>query len=168
MLTHLFKPAICAECRLCCHFRPASVWETPFLEDFVCEEMEARGVELCSRENGSRSFVLHFETDSPEETANCPLLDPAKGCTIPREQRPFECRVWPLRLMYDGEGRLCIGCYRDCTALQDGEVWEQLKEYAKGELLPTMRDYASRFPQSIRPFNPAYAIIWQEAELAGE
>ncbi len=159
MLTRIFNTDTCARCRLCCNFRPASAWETPFLEDSLCELLSARGVPLCTRPNGSRSFCLSFRTDSAEETADCPLLDPARGCTLPRAQRPFECRVWPLRLMRTEEGELCIGCYTACPALDESDTRERLYDYAVGELLPELLDYARRFPQSVRSYNPAYSVI---------
>lgn len=159
MLTHLFNAATCARCRLCCNFRPASVWETPYLEEALCEQLTSLGIPLCTRADGSRSFALSFRTDSPDETADCPLLDPARGCTLPRGARPFECRVWPLRLMYAESGELCIGCYTACPALAEPSVRERLVAYASGELLPLLLDYARRFPRSVRPLHPAYAVI---------
>lgn len=163
MLTHIFTSDSCARCRLCCNFRPCSAWETPFLEESLCESLKNRGVALCSRPNGSQSFLLDFQTDSLEETVNCPLLDPSSGCTLPRNQRPFECRVWPLRLMQE-DGALCIGCYTACPALAENSVREKLVSTARGELLPILLDYARRFPQSIRSFNSAYEIIWREPD----
>lgn len=162
MLTHIFNSSACARCRLCCNFCPASVWETPFLEDSLCEQLSRRGIPLCTRPNGSRSFCLSFRTDCPEETADCPLLDPDSGCTLLRSERPFECRVWPLRLMQDESGVLCIGCYTACPALNEPETLKRLTDYACGDLLPVLLDYARRFPQSIRALHPAYTILWKQ------
>lgn len=161
MLTHIFTSMSCARCRLCCNFRPCSAWETPFLEEALCEVLRNQGITLCSRPNGSDSFLLEFQTGSSEEAVNCPLLDPLSGCTLPREQRPFECRVWPLRLMQEN-GALCIGCYTACPALLEKGVREKLISSARGELLPILLDYARRFPQSVRAFDSAYEIIWHE------
>lgn len=162
MLTHIFNSSACARCRLCCNFRPASVWETPFLEEALCEQLRSRGIPLCTRPNGSRSFCLSFRTNAADETADCPLLDPATGCTLPRAERPFECRVWPLRLMQDESGMLCIGCYTACPALRDAETLKRLTTYACGELLPVLLDYARRFPQSVRALHPAYTLLWKQ------
>lgn len=161
MLTRIFNSAVCARCRLCCNFRPASVWETPFLEDAQLPAFQKLGIPLCSHPGGGSSFALSFHTDSPEETADCPLLDPSSGCTLPREQRPFECRVWPLRLMRAEDGSLCLGCYTACPALSDPSAQERLSAYATGELLPVLLDYAHRFPQSVRDYHAAYSIIWK-------
>lgn len=162
MLTRIFQADTCARCRLCCNFRPASTWETPFLEDSLCELLSSQGIPLCTRPNGARSFCLSFRTDSAEETVDCPLLDPARGCTLPREQRPFECRVWPLRLMHDENGALCIGCYTACPALADAATLERIKAYAGGDLLPVLLNYARRFPQSVRALHPSYTLLWKQ------
>ena len=162
MLTHIFNSATCARCRLCCNFCSASAWETPFLEEALCRKLQERGIPLSTRENGSHSFALSFQTDSAEETADCPLLDPASGCTLPRDERPFECRVWPLRLMRTQDGVLCIGCYTACPALSQPDAFAQLSAFATGELLPVLLDYAQRFPLSVRPVHPAYTILWKQ------
>ena len=163
MLTSIFTPATCSSCKLCCNFCPASSWETPYLENKLADQLEARGIALTTRPNGSRSFALHFHMNDPQETCNCPLLNPDSGCTLPRAERPFECRVWPLRLMYTPEGALCIACYDSCPALNTPEAKKAMHDYATGELLPVMLQYAAEHPQSIRPFNPNYSVLWIQA-----
>lgn len=101
MLTHLLRAQDCAACRLCCHFQRSSAWETPAIEP----ELVARYRELnpppplMERADGSITFALRFPPDDAAVEAPCPMLDASSGCTLPREQRPFECRLWPLRLM---------------------------------------------------------------------
>lgn len=160
MLTEIFTPADCAECKLCCNFHRSSAWETPALENELIFLLQEEGVALDKRSDGSTSFYLHFCTDSENEVANCPMLDTATGCTLPRELRPFECRIWPLRLMKDSS-RLVIGLYKNCPALKC-DILQKLIDHAKGELLPTLLDYAKRHPKAVRPINPAYTIIWSE------
>lgn len=160
MLTHLFTPEQCAQCKLCCNFRRCSAWETPALEPSAADELHTAGVPLCTREDGSCTFQLHFRTNDPKETANCPMLDPATGCTLPRDKRPFECRIWPLRLMYKGDGKLALGLYMHCPALTPA-VRARLIAEATGPMLPTLVDYAQQFPQAVRPTDPSYTIIWE-------
>lgn len=166
MLTHIFSPSTCAQCRLCCNFCQRSAWETPFLEPPLAAQLAEQKIQLTTRLNGSQSFALHFLSHNPEDTCNCPLLDPAKGCSLPREQRPFECRVWPIRLMKNDRHELCIACYKDCPALLHQDTWQKLVSYATGELLPSLLDYANRFPESVRPFDSHYSIIWTNKEAA--
>lgn len=162
MLTHIFSPSVCAQCRLCCNFCQRSAWETPFLEPGMAEAMKQRHIPLTVRKNGSQTLALSYHTSDPEEICNCPLLNTQSGCSLLREERPFECRVWPIRLMYDECNHLCIACYKDCPALHSIDTWDSLVRFATGPLLPTLLDYAARFPQSIRPFDSHYTILWTQ------
>lgn len=160
MLTDLFTPQDCAACKLCCNFHRSSAWETPSLEPELIYLLQEECVPLEKRADGSTSFYLHFCSDDENEVANCPMLNTSSGCILPRELRPFECRIWPIRLMRDAS-RLVIGIYKNCPALR-GESLDRLIHFATGELLPQLQTYATKHPTSVRPVNPAYDIIWKE------
>ena len=160
MLTGIFSPSKCAECKLCCNFHRNSAWETPALEADLIFHLHELCVPLVKRADGTTSFYLDFKTDSPDEVANCPMLDPNSGCILPREMRPFECRIWPIRAMRKS-GRMTIGIYRNCAAL-DNRAFAALRTAALHELLPHIMEYVRRCPQAIRDFDPAYEIIWTE------
>lgn len=160
MLTEIFTPADCAACKLCCNFHRSSAWETPALESELIYLLQEEGVPLEKRSDGSTSFYLHFCSNSENEVADCPMLNCETGCTLPRELRPFECRIWPLRLMKQ-YSHLVIGLYKNCPALK-GDSLERLTRFATTELLPALLDYAKKHPQSVREVNSAYSIIWSE------
>ena len=162
MLTQFFTPQQCAECKLCCNFRRSSAWETPALPAPLAEELRAAGVPIEQRADGSCSFRLTYLSADPAETANCPMLDTCRGCTLPREKRPFECRIWPLRLMRTDSGHLVLGLYRGCPALSPS-VRRQITAYATDDLLPTLLSHAKLHPHSVRPLDAAYDIIWQHS-----
>lgn len=159
MLTDIFTPADCAACKLCCNFHKSSAWETPALEKELIYLLQEEGVPLEKREDGSTSFYLHFCNNSENEVADCPMLNSEIGCTLPRELRPFECRIWPLRLMKQSS-HLVIGLYKNCPALND-ETLQRLVHYATTQLLPTLKNYAEQHPLSVREMNSAYTIIWR-------
>lgn len=161
MLTHLFTPEQCAQCRLCCNFRRSSAWETPALDSALAKSLQDSGVPLVQREDGSCSFLLTYHSSDPAESADCPVLDTCSGCTLPRELRPFECRIWPLRLMRTKDEHLALGLYLDCPALTT-EVRQKLIKEATGPLLPLLLKQAELQPLIVRPVDPAYAIIWVE------
>lgn len=160
MLTGIFSPTLCSECKLCCNFHRNTAWETPSLQDEQIFLMHEMCIPLQKRSDGTTSFYLHFTSDSLDEVVNCPLLDTCTGCIIPREQRPFECRIWPLRIMKKGRTKI-IGIYENCPALT-GDNFEKLKNFALTELLPQILSFASRHPEIMRNFNSAYKIIWSE------
>lgn len=161
MLTHIFTPDQCAQCKLCCNFHRSSAWETPALEPCLARRLSSAGFPLETRADGSCSFRLSFRTDNPSESANCPMLDTSCGCTLPREERPFECRIWPLRVMRLENGSLAIGLYMNCPALTPPTRAKLMAE-ATGPLLPLLLRHAASQPLIVRPVDPAYSIIWQQ------
>ncbi len=162
MLTHLISAEQCASCRLCCNFQRTSAWETPALAPGLVERLRAQGIPLCVREDGSTTFALHFPADAPENfCTNCPVLNPAIGCTLPRSSRPIECRLWPLRIMRTPSGALAFGLYDACPAVSPA-VREQIIREATSILLPELRRIANEHPCTVRPIHPAYSIIWEE------
>lgn len=156
MLKKFIRPSDCAKCRLCCNFHRSSVWESPFIPEDQAERLSEEGITMEQRERGGWSFVFHFDGD---EAANCPKLDVETGCSLPEGEKPFECRVWPLRMMEE-DGGLLIGRYRHCPALAGG-VAGQLDQFARNELLPVLLAFAGKHPESIRRRSPEYEIIWR-------
>ncbi|MDO5470720.1 MAG: hypothetical protein Q4F38_05405 [Akkermansia sp.] len=159
MLTGIFTPSDCAKCKLCCNFHRQTAWETPALENEQIFLMQEMCIPLIKRPDGTTTFYLHFTSDKEDEVANCPALDMCHGCILPREQRPFECRIWPVRVMRD-KNTLVIGIYENCPALHD-DVFEKLKNHTLENLLPEILAYAKRQPNAVREFDCAYRIIWR-------
>lgn len=163
MLTHLISAEQCAQCRLCCNFCRRSAWEAPALTFSLTQRLQSHGILICQRPDGSMTFALHFPENAPDDyCADCPMLDPGCGCTLPRETRPIECRLWPVRLMRSPSGRLCLGLYESCPAIASPEVRFRIIRETTGPLLPELLRVADEQPCIVRPFDPAYAIIWEE------
>ena len=157
MLKEIFTPAVCAQCRLCCNFHKESAWESPFLPEDLALKMSSEGAEVKKRAQGGWSFVYHF-IDS--EARNCPRLDIHSGCMMSEEEKPFECKIWPLRIMKK-ENRLTVGKYRGCPGIQ-GEAGKRLDLLVGTRLLKTLLDFAAKNPDAVRPFSSEYDILWQE------
>lgn len=160
MLKEVFTPAVCAQCRLCCSFWRADLWEAPFLPENLVERWRKEGKKIEERPNGGWGFCYEFATGDPEEIVYCPALDRERGCTLPPEEKPFECSVWPLRVMRR-DGRLVIGLYRDCPGAAGGNAGK-LAALARGKLLPLFLDHARRHPAAVRAFAPEYDVVWEE------
>ncbi len=157
MLTSLLPPAACANCRLCCNFLPESAWESPALEPACAARLRERGIELAARAEGGETIALHWDAENPREAALCPLLDARCGCTLPREQRPLECRLWPLRLMRGQRGELLVCCYENCPGMA-AVAREQLLQRVE-EMEPMLMQRAREFPESVRPMRGGYGVV---------
>lgn len=105
MLSKVLSKESCAECRFCCSFRRCSLWETPLFPKDECEKLshaneynvisEFRMYDDC----GQMKLEHKYKTDNQEEEAACDYLDVHKGCILSDEDKPFDCKIWPLRIM---------------------------------------------------------------------
>ncbi len=136
MLLDHIQTSDCASCQLCCHFAAESDWELQRLTTAEQNFFSRLGVALEERSPGDWTFVMDWETCPEGETLPCPFLEPQRGCRLSREDRPLECRVWPLRLMRT-EGNLHLTCYRDCAALNEPARREAFYEFARAQFSTT-------------------------------
>ncbi len=157
MLKDIFTPSDCARCKLCCNFHRDSAWESPFLPEELARRMRQEEIEVEKRKEGGWSFVYHFRGS---EAINCPKLDTNRGCTLSPEDKPFECRIWPLRIMKK-DGLLTIGKYRSCPAIE-GEKGLKLNRLVQDQLIDCLLNFVRQNPEAVRPFSSEYIILWQE------
>lgn len=110
MLKKILSPASCAECRWCCQFDATDAWEMPVLPSKTTARIKAElpGAAL-SENDGVYRFSPKFNPET--ELATCPALT-ANGCML-GEDKPFDCKIWPFRLMRLGGKTalvLSLGC----------------------------------------------------------
>lgn len=48
---------------------------------------------------GQMKLEHKYKTDNQEEEAACDYLDVHKGCILSDVDKPFDCKIWPLRIM---------------------------------------------------------------------
>jgi len=153
MLTPILDKKTCAACRFCCSFRRVSMWETPI---FTAENLDAIRTshpayqkELKTFERDGIIYATYdlsgkFMTENPEEEVPCPFLDPSRGCILTREEKPWDCKIWPLRVVKPAKGDPFIALTPTCQAingLDAGTVRTFVKTLEKALLL-----YAEKHP----------------------
>ncbi len=160
MLSSIISPQSCAQCRLCCHFERGSAWEMPYLEPSLVEDYELDGVEITPpREEGGRSFVMDFCRCAQGGSEPCPMLDPSSGCVREQQQRPFECLIWPLRVM-EYEGRAAVTYFRDCPALASQEARAALRDLVIEQGLGgRIREFYDEHPRCCRQYRASYEYV---------
>lgn len=135
MLKKILSKDECKECAFCCAFKRRSLWETPAFsaEDKIFLEKKY-GVKFRAGENGGFTFDLsgEFKTGSESEEAPCPFLDKAKGCVLPENEKPFDCKVWPFRAMREG-GEIFVAVATSCPAMRR-LPFEKIERFARDEL----------------------------------
>ena len=142
MLSKVLSKETCAKCRFCCSFRRCSLWETPLFPKNECEKL--------SKDN-------EYGTQDSEEEAACDYLDEHKGCILSQEDKPFDCKIWPLRIMRKGD-RLVIALTPTCPSI-GREPSEELKELVNNGLGEVIYNYAKENPFIIKEYKEGFPII---------
>lgn len=166
MLSSILAKSDCAACKFCCSFRRTSLWETPVFPAADLDQMQALNPDAKFRPAGtsgnSYTFDLRssYHTEDPAEEAPCPFLDPAHGCTLPQDLKPFECKIWPLRAVRtpksgspsaDSETSesLAVALTPTCPAINKVPL-ARVRDLAASGLGQQILDYAAQHPDIIK------------------
>ena len=158
MLSRVLSRSSCAACKFCCSFRRQSLWETPLFPPEVAEKLSKPNEYGVVGEFRDGQIILGgYRTDDPEEEVPCTFLDPHKGCILKPEDKPFDCSIWPLRIM-NKEGRLVIALTPTCPSI--GAVPSQaLVNLVKNGLGDKIFEYAKAHPYIIKEYREGFPII---------
>lgn len=141
MLSILLSKSECAACKFCCSFRRQSLWETPVFE--WRERLD---------------LLPQYKTDDPEEEVPCPYLVDGKGCTLSDDKKPFDCKIWPLRVVHSKDDEnpalspaknLRIVLEPTCPAISKLPL-EQVRNFVNTELKEKILSYASEHPEIVK------------------
>lgn len=161
MLKKILSPNDCANCRFCCSFRRCSIWETPiFTEENIAAMVENEKNISClntfTKDDSTYATydLSHsYKTDDSEEEVPCPFLDSQKGCTLNENEKPWDCRIWPLRVVNDESGNLTVALTPTCPSINKLELSE-VTSFVSEELYDSLIAYAKEHPALIKD-NPS-------------
>ncbi|MBQ7187098.1 MAG: hypothetical protein IJR91_05645 [Ruminococcus sp.] len=157
MLGELLSKEECAGCRLCCSFHRYDLMDTPTVTADTAVKIVSRHLpEQKFLETGG-SFLMKMEPEPDGETYFCPLLDHRRGC-IMGDSKPFECRIWPLRVMRR-EDRLVIALSPLCPVINLKPI-EEVKAKC-GELAETILQEAAACPELAKPFAAGHRVLYE-------
>ena len=158
MIGKLLSREECAKCRLCCCFDSYDLWETPVIENStrqrILEDFKP-DQDFLDLEDHS---LLKMQKEPDRDLYYCSLLDHDKGCIMGTE-KPFDCRIWPFRVM-DLNGTRVIVLSTVCPVVQTRPLCE-IQAVAK-ELAPQIFAYADRAPFAVKKYISGYPIMVAE------
>ena len=159
MLSSILSKTTCAACKFCCSFRRQSLWETPLFPPGVAEKLSKPNEYGVVGEFRDGQIILGgYRTDDSEEEVPCTFLDPQKGCILKAEDKPFDCSIWPLRIMDKG-GKLVIALTPTCPAI--GAVPNQaLIDLVKNDLGEHIFEYAKTHPYIIKEYREGFPVVY--------
>ena len=117
---------------------------------------------LVQEKNGSKFVITdlreNYQTADPEEEAACPFLDSKKGCVLPEEDKPFDCKIWPLRYMRmeDGEKKICLT--PTCPEVNQVPL-SRMKKLVEDGLGEKIIEYAEKNPYMIKEYKDGFPIL---------
>lgn len=167
MLSSILDKSTCAACKFCCSFRRSSLWETPVFPAADLEKLRALNPNARFRKAGKDSYTFDlsdsYKTTDAAEEAPCPFLDPSRGCTLPQDLKPFECKIWPLRAVRTQES-IAVALTPTCPAINKVPPEQVLKLVTSG-LGQQILDYAASHPDIIKETSPFLSnILYKEKE----
>jgi hypothetical protein len=157
MLKEVLSPEDCAKCGFCCSFRRQSLHLTPLFAKETVEEICRLYPDAHFRTlpNGAVTIDIgdQYKTDDSEEEALCPFN--RKGCILPQHLKPFDCELWPFRLMKSGNG-LALALVPTCPWLDKDS--SKFKETA-AEVAEKAVAYAKTHPELVIEYRPDYQLV---------
>ena len=159
MLSSILSKKQCAACKFCCSFRRQSLWETPLFPPEVVEKLSKPNEYGVVGEFRDGQIVLGgYKTGDPEEEVPCTFLDPQKGCILKPEDKPFDCSIWPLRIM-NKDGELVIALTPTCPSI-GATPSPELIELVKNGLGEKILAYAKAHPYIIKEYRDGFPIVY--------
>ena len=166
MLKEILRKEDCASCRFCCAFRRTSLWETPIFTgeniDAIRENADLDGSALREFTSGSQTYATYdlsdkYLTDSPEEEAPCPYLG-VRGCLLNDEEKPWDCKIWPLRVMRKADGEIVIALTPTCPSINKLDI-ETVKTFVRTKLQDDLFAYAAAHPYLIKEYKEGFFVL---------
>lgn len=159
MLSSILSKQQCAACKFCCSFRRQSLWETPLFPPEVVEKLSKPNEYGVVGEFNNGQIVLGpYHTENPEEEVQCTFLDPQNGCILKGEDKPFDCSIWPLRIM-NKDGELVIALTPTCPSI-GATPRPELVELVKNGLGAKIFEYAKAHPYIVKEYRAGFPIIY--------
>lgn len=162
MLEKILSPRDCADCRFCCSFRKVSMWETPLFtpENYraMCKTPRENHERLECMENGLYRYNLEMDyaTDDVDEEVACPFLDSKAGCALKDEEKPWDCKIWPLRVARKSNGEIWIVLTPTCSAVNKVPVKKLMK--LVDSISNDLYRYVLRYPYLVKEYREDFFI----------
>lgn len=169
MLSKILSKETCAGCKFCCSFRRCSLWETPLFPEDTAKKLGGRFLmeQKDGYSYGRMDFSGKYNSNDPEEEAACEYLDPNKGCVLSDEDKPFDCKIWPLRIMkkkasdeQNGGERLVIALTPTCPAVNKVDI-DEVRKLVAEELGSIIYKYAKEHPYIVKEYREGFPILME-------
>lgn len=173
MLSKILSKEDCAVCKFCCSFRRCSLWETPIftkenIDAINSDSRFAPALKECTHsatgghcDTGMKYATYdlsgNYQTDDPEEEAPCPYLDASKGCMLSSEEKPWDCKIWPLRVVSREDGEPFVVLTPTCPSVNKLNI-DAVRSFLDDNLRHSLIEYAKAHPYLIKEYKDDFFI----------
>jgi Pyruvate/2-oxoacid:ferredoxin oxidoreductase delta subunit len=129
-LSPILKHETCANCKICCVFKPESLIYVP------------KEIEVKKQEDGMFACIHRCEN---------------AGCTL-EKNKPTECAAWPFSISKRG-GKLLLVLEHSCPELNKRERFNEVKKFALENVAPKLLEYSRKNTGTLREHNSKNQIL---------
>ena len=159
MLTKILSRGECAKCRVCCVFDRSDVWEMPLITPELADTLKKDCPDIKLKKLSEKASCRVVDAEFDEEgLCTCPMLT-EKGCAL-GENKPFDCRIWPFRVMRKGN-LLLLTLSPVCDSVSSLSV-KKVSEFVP-EIAPKILEEVKRNPEMVKDYIEDYPIfaVWE-------
>ncbi len=166
MLSKILSKETCRECKFCCRFKKESLWETPLFSFSQKENLKNKYPSSVFK-NINDVFTIDldssYQTKNSCEQASCFFLNSKNGCILNKNEKPFDCSIWPFRLMQT-EKNLVIALTPTCPAINKISL-DEIKKFVIEDLAKKIFDYGKMHSFIIKKYRKDFPIIVTEEDF---
>jgi uncharacterized protein len=161
-LPQLVPSHICLRCDVCCRFPdPDSALRPYFTENEIVRAL-AGGIEEKAFPDQRGSQVI-LVPDTHGEGFHCPAFETATSICRIYEQRPFDCQLYPLALMWNKPyDQVVLGWDTKCPFMRE-QIPEEIQRHADRVLVlleqPDVRGHVVAHPRLIGRFQEDVVVL---------
>lgn len=158
MLSKILSREECSKCRICCQFDDSDLWETPVIYNDIADSILKINPkqEFLETDINDHNKIRVLKLNKENELYPCTMLDKDKGCMLSSEDKPFDCKIWPLRVMKKDDS-IVITLSPVCPVVAEKPI-EDVKNVVN-ELSDLIFDQARLHPEIIKDYIDGYKIL---------
>lgn len=155
MLSEILSKTECARCRVCCVFDETDIWEMPLITSELAAKLQKKYPKLNLKKMGENTSCMVIEPKFDKKgLCQCPFLT-EKGCAL-GDEKPFNCRIWPFRVMKKGD-LLLLTLSPVCKSVSSRPISKIAKFAVK--IAPKIFDEAEKNPEMIKDYREGYPVF---------
>ena len=162
ILPQLVPTSACLRCDVCCRFPdPDSVLRPFFTGEEIARAVE-HGLSAAAFPDAQGSQVT-LVPEASGDGFHCPAFDTQTATCRLYDQRPLDCQLYPLALMWNAaHNEVLLGWDRKCPFM-DAQVPESIRRYADDVMTmltqPAMTDHLARHPRLVGRYQADVVVL---------